>query len=158
MASRRPGTWFTALLLVVLLIAVWNARDLPSAARFFPMVIGIPAAALTAIQLALDLRGREDRAKSELLDLGVDEGLAADQVSVGAWRAFGWFGGLILASLILGFHIAVPVFSAAYLRLIARLGWVMALVGTAAIALLVFGGFETLMGLRLPRGLMWGWW
>ena len=122
------------------------------------MVIGVSATALAALQLFLDLRGREDRAKSDLLDIGVDEDSDPEQVSVGAWRAFAWFGGLILASVVLGFQIAVPVFSLACLRLVARLDWIVALIGTAVIALLIFGGFGALMGMRLSHGLMWGWW
>jgi hypothetical protein len=63
-----------------------------------------------------------------------------------------WIGGIFLAIYLLGFQIAVPLGAIAYLRVMAREGWVTSAIVAALCWGLVFGIFDRVLHVPLPTG------
>ena len=128
---------------------VFMAAGYPPAARFLPFVIGIPAVALTLIQLGVELR----RAAA-----ATPGGTAARDADRPARRLrheaemFLYLVGLMAAILLFGFLIAPPLFVAVFLRLREKESWAVTLGGAAATLAMLYVMFETLLELSLYRG------
>jgi TctA family transporter len=147
-----PTAFFTGGMLLLLLAAAWDATRFPFFAGLFPLAAALPAAALAGAQLVLDLRGRAEGAKEEVLDLTTSEEAAT---RAGTGRAFLYFGAIVafygLIALV-GFRIATVVFLLAFIRFLAHGSWSRSLL-YAALTMASIEGLGFLLGLEWPEGI-----
>lgn len=172
------GLTMTLVMLAIFAVMVGVAATYPEDARFMPFVVGIPALALCALQLALDLWTRrhpaaptdalsaieaaEQRASRLLgheVRLDAPRGRPAPEVRADPtalvrreFIVWGYFLGLIGAILLFGFRISVPLFLIVFLRLFAKAGWVFTLGLSIAASVVALVLFEKVLGMTLHSG------
>jgi putative tricarboxylic transport membrane protein len=124
----------------------WESITLPLAVSG---VIFITA----SIEIAKELRRRSKRAVAASETSGKESNSGGQLGRL--WRVFAWAAGLVLATYLLGFYIAGPLFSLAYLRWRGR-GWLASIIFAAAMLAFLYGVFE--LGLKSPlyRGFLFG--
>jgi putative tricarboxylic transport membrane protein len=142
--GKVPSVLFTLAVLIVSAAALYESRTFPYLGAIFPMAATIPAVAMAAIQIVLDLRAPaaavplQQRRKIKL--------------------ALGYFAGLMLYFLmiwLLGFGIGTGLFTLAFLYSQVRMRWVPTVSYTAVIvgvALLM----SWLLNLYWPGGVLFG--
>lgn len=155
-ANRLAPAVFAALVVVSLSTAVAVAWGWPYRARLLPLAIGIPTLGLASLQLLRALYGMLHPssgvgASALVIDIPVDRSIPTATMVRRAADAFAWVFGLLLAIVLFGFLVAVPVFVFAYLLLRAREQLRQVLIGGALVTALLFGVFEWLLRVPWPR-------
>ena len=125
----------------------------PWKAALFPLVIGIPLFCLAAAEALWVFFGKE-AARTEAKDFQLTTGKDSMRRTA---IAFGWMLAFFAAIVLLGFHIAVPLFMLLYLKIQGREGWVVSIVLTAAVWGIFYGLFESLLHLPFPAGWLFTW-
>ncbi len=175
--ARYSNSIMTLLLLAIFVTMIAISSRYPAGARFMTFVVGIPAIALCLLQLVLD--ARERRLSSKVADHRSDIEKAEEQVArlvghkvhfdVGHLLlpesdldpreqvrreliAWGYFLAFIAGIILFGFHLAVPVFLIAFLRLRAQASWRMTLGLTAIACTVLFVAFEKVLRVSLHTG------
>ncbi len=155
-AERTTG-WhllFSALLVLLIVWALWESRHWGFRTRLFPWVIGFPALALALMQLNLEFTAfSQSKAAEKVQQLTEEAALVRRRtVSISAW-IFGFF----VAIWLLGFSIAVPLSTFLYLKVGARERWPI----TVILTVLAWGGFsglfEFILHVPFPEGLLFSW-
>jgi TctA family transporter len=148
-----PATWFTAVIAILLALALIQSRDFGFRAGLFPWVIGTPTLLLALIQFAKDIKGyATPRAAVAEWEATVDvppELAKRRTISIVAWTI-----GFFLAIWFLGFSYAVPVSVLAYLIIAGREKWPIALVVTFVTWLFYWGLFDYSLSIPFPEGLL----
>ena len=168
----------TLLMLAIFVVMVGVASTYPPEARFMPFIVGIPAIGLCLLQLAIDLYRRRVPEGADSDDPLKE---AEDQVARISGRrvqfdmpsenamftesshdpremvrreiiVWGYFLGLIACILLFGFHVAIPIFLVAFLRLQAETSWRNALIYGGAGAIVMFVLFEKVLRVGLHAG------
>ena len=67
-----------------------------------------------------------------------------------------WLVGLFVLCLLVGFLIAVPIFTFLYLKIGKRISWLKTLAVSVVMGGIIYGGFEILMELDMFRGILFG--
>lgn len=175
--SKYSNSFMTLFMLVVFTTMVIISSRYPAGARFMPYVLGFPAIALCFLQLFLDARERRSVAQSEGKS---DVERAEEQVSKAVGHevhfdvgnillpvdptmdpkeqlrreaiAWGYFLGLIVSIIFLGFHFSVPAFLILFLRYRAEQSWKMTLGLTALASFFLFFAFEQVLRISLHTG------
>lgn len=150
MSSRGPSVVFTGALLALTAWALWEARGWPVQASLMAWLIGLPTAALLALQLAREILGKADRAEpasggeERFLRAGVagPAAAAADPAEERRRTAaiIGWILGFAATIWLAGFQIGVALATLLYLRSAGE-GWLAAggvTAGVLAAVVLVF--------------------
>jgi hypothetical protein len=144
---------FFALMLASILLAPdpwpWRSAAFPLA---IAAICGLLSLAETAVARIPFLRSR--CAPRGVLDLGLETDLPAHRVRAKANAALAWFAALIGGIAVAGFHVAVPVFTAAYLRLVTRANWLATGLYAGGIWLVLFVLFDRMMQVRWPAPLI----
>lgn len=135
-------------------VALTAAAAWPIKTAFYPRVIGVPLLVLAAAEFILILRGAEDRAGSQAMDIELsdapDPGLALRRTA----GIFAWILGFFLGIVLLGFPLAIPLFVLAYLRGQGKESWPLS-VALAGVAWLAFNAlFVRLLHLPFPEGVL----
>lgn len=123
-----------------------DALALGPVARRMPLAVALPTLAMLALEIA-----RRRRAAAS-----VDPTAPAGPREAEA-RAFAWVGALALLTWVAGMSIGLPGFVLAYLRLHAGERWPLAAGLALGLAVLLVGGLEAGLGIRLYRGLIGLW-
>jgi hypothetical protein len=148
-SPRRRGDLAFALVLVAVFgYAFATALGYPEDARLLPLAVALPGLALAAIQVVLSLRPTPAPLESP----ADEETLTSGERTRRTAEAAAWILGIFLAIYLVGFLIAVPVAAIAYLRVMAREGWVASLVVAVLCWALVFGIFDRVLHVPLPTG------
>jgi hypothetical protein len=167
----------TVFMLVIFSTMVLVASRYPAGARFMPFVLGFPAIALCLLQLFLDARerhrnrqaeGKSDveraeeavsRAVGHEVHFDVGNILMAGQDDISPREqlrregiAWSYFLALIVGIIFFGFHISVPIFLIAFLRLRAKADWLLTLGLTAVASFVLFYAFEHALHMTLHQG------
>ena len=143
---KASSVAMSAIMLVIFLVMTGVALTYPDSSRFQPLVIGIPAIALCILQLVLDARSPAPiptPAAAHMPPATPQPELVLAR-EIAAWACF---LALIVAVVLLGFWIAIPLFLVLYLRREAKAGWPMSLglgLGASAALYAVFA-----LGLRV---------
>jgi hypothetical protein len=148
---------FTLGVVAVAAYAVASARAWPLKAALFPLVMGIPLLGLALVQLVLDLRRRPGTAEAPALDLAPAAEVAPE---LARWRTlaiFAWMVGFIALVVLVGFALAVPLFTFGYLALQGAVGWGLSVVLAAAAWGFFHAVFERLLRLPFEPGLVQTW-
>jgi putative tricarboxylic transport membrane protein len=119
-SDPRAAVVTDAVLFAVLVAAIWIATAWPRSVAMLPLVAAVPALALTAFALARDVSAlrRGDRPD---VAAGENDGWG------GAVFFLLWIAGIVVATLIAGQLVALPLMMAAYLLLRGGHGWKVAL-------------------------------
>ena len=154
-------TWAAAFSLAIILAfagALWQSRNFPFMAGFFPWVVGFPVFCLSMVQFGLDLTGRS-KAKVSHDELEDDDtGLPMSVVNrrtagVFAW-AFAWFACIWLC----GFTIGAPLATFVQLKIGEREKWVLSFVLTAVAWGFIHFVFDRLLHIPFPKAQLVVWW
>jgi TctA family transporter len=142
--GKLPSVVFTALVLLVVAAALYEAQDFPYLGAIFPMAATIPAIVMAAAQIVLEVRatrepaGIETRKRTKL--------------------ALGYFFSLILYLVLIlffGFGIATALFTFGFLYGWVKTHWLHALIYTGvAVGLTLL--MSHVLGLYWPEGLLVG--
>lgn len=152
--SKRAPLVFLLAVGGYIAIAYANAAAIPDYARMdrvFPVFVASVALVGCALLLVQMIRAPEghsifaDREKSD----------AATNV-YGLWGTLAWFAGLLIASALVGFILALAGFLTLFIRFRAGKGWGFALVYTAA-GILFIAGMAALLRRGFPPGLLQSW-
>jgi hypothetical protein len=144
--------------------------DLGRVARMVPFAVVVPTLLLLLVQLMLDMLPRLSQAYSRLenKDLFSVEGLrkkisqsveAVEDQTLERYKereAFLWLLALLLLIYLLGFLVALPLYTLLYLKKRTE-KWLMAVSMAAGIAGLVYGVSILDLGTDLYGGLLWRW-
>jgi tetrahydromethanopterin S-methyltransferase subunit E len=122
--------------------AVVAKLNYPAEAASMPLFIGGIGAALSLLQLVVELRAGREASHEEQIDLHKDL-----PIYLWVWA----FVGVIVA---FGFVIAAPIMLFAYLRWRSRESWWLSLILAAAVFGILYGLFETALGVPLFEGLV----
>lgn len=156
---RRPGlqfgsaALFSAVVVLILVLALWQSRNFGFRAGLFPWAIGIPTLVLALLQLGKDVSGRKKRRSVTY------EGEGKIQVSpeVAMRRTLsilGWIVGFFITIWLLGFTYAVPLTILLYLKLAGRENWPITAIVTFVTWLFFHVLFERALNVPFPEGLL----
>ena len=148
--NRRVA--FTACVIILLALALWQSRNFGFRAGLFPWVIGTPTLLLALFQLAKDLKGHQKITTTAL------DGEAIEALPAVATRRtlviLGWTVGFFIAIWLLGFSYAVPLTMVLYLKFAGREKWPI----TAIMTLCTWGFFyllfQRMLNVPFPEGLV----
>jgi hypothetical protein len=126
------------------------ALGLPDKARFLPLLIGVPGAAMALAQLVIDIRAGLAATASD-----TDPGAVATRAREA--KMFLWLAFFVTGILAFGFVVAGPVLVAAYLRFAEREGWTTSLVAGAGAWVVLYAVFVRGLELFLFDGFVWEW-
>ena len=143
--GSREGKVITFVLLVLAMILLWQTLGLGPVARLAAGKVASLAVVLLLVQAVLDFRQRAIAVPTELLS-GYRE-----------WKGFFWV--LLLPALIslAGFIVAVPLFTALYMKIRSAESWLKAGLLTVAMWVLIYGGLNRVLGISLYAGCFEGW-
>ena len=149
------------LLLFVLAVGLWDARDWSLQAGLFPRALVVAALVLAFWQLILDLiqgkKGGTDPGAAGIVDLPVDRDVPLSEAMRRAGVAFAWIFGLTLAIWVVGFGAAVPLFLFLYILLQAGERWWFALAAALLMSLFQYVVFERIIHTNWPAGALQQW-
>jgi len=149
----KPGTYFLLFLLALMLATILISLDYDYLEiKLLPLSYSSIIFILAAVQLWREVK--QCRAESAVHELPQQE-IDTKQRRYRLGTAFGWISGFALSIYVLGFLIAIPVFSFSYLKLHKR-GWVTSIVYTVIVSALIYVIFEIGLNARLYRGLIFG--
>lgn len=129
------------------------ATGFGSKAGFMPLLIGIPAVALSLLQLGIELRKDREAARRRAAG-GVMPAGPSPARELTMW---GWFLALVGAILAFGFWIAVPAIIAGFLRTQAKRRWASALLAAAVGTGALYVMFGLILQVPLHEGFATAW-
>jgi len=153
---------FDAFFFVLIAGAVATAWQWPFATGLFPLTIGVPVLIVALGQLAKDIvvsQGGDDGKKQpaqRIRDIAVDHSIPTNLVVKRAGSFYLCALGFFALILLVGFKLAVPIFTAVYLRLFGRAGWVLSLILAALMTALVLGVFDNILNVPWPESVLFG--
>ena len=139
--------WFTAAVIVLVALALWQSRNFGIRAGLFPWAIGIPTLLLCLSQLAKDISGKKVDGAEAQTDV-----VAPEIVRTRTLAIIGWTLGCFLLIWLAGFAWAVPLTIFLYLKLAGRESWLVTLVVTFCSWLFFYTLFERMLNVPFPRG------
>jgi heme/copper-type cytochrome/quinol oxidase subunit 2 len=142
------ATLFTAVVILLLALALWQSRNFGIRAGLFPWVIGIPTLVLALCQVVKDMKypkKSHDGAKGEAQ-------LAPNIVRQRTIAVIGWIVGCFLLIWLITFSWAVPLTILLYLKLAGRERWPLTLIITGCAWLFFYALFERTLNVPFPDG------
>lgn len=138
----EPSLFFAILMVAVSGLAVLTASKWPFDTALLPLVIGIPMLGLSLLQLIRELvyalkSHRRREAPVQAADIQTDWSVPQAVVVRRAATLFGYLLGLILAIVLLGFFIAMPLCTFLYLKFHGRETWSLSAALAVAVLLLL---------------------
>jgi hypothetical protein len=171
MRRARLDLLLSALLVLLMVWVIWEARDWPFRTRLFPWMLGLPVLALALFQLGVAVRNVasprpvEPAADGLLLvpaprpatdDTAAAAPITTTEPRVARARAvalIAWMVAFFVAIWLLGFRLGAPLASLAFLRLYARESWSASL-GLSLGMYLFFVVLEAGLSVPLPAGVI----
>jgi hypothetical protein len=144
------------LIMICSAVAVYMATAWPLKAKLFPLVIGIPVFCLAAAEALWALFG-STASRGAAMDFQLSEHVPPKAALVRTLGATGWMIGFFAAIVLLGFHIAIPLFVFSYLKVQGRERWALCVAVTVAAWGFFYGIFDRLLHLPLPAGWIQTW-
>lgn len=140
---------FTAFVGLVLLTALFVAKDWPIRASIIILLLGSVGVILTLIQLRLDFKAaRSDDAK--VLRPTFEVQAIEHQGRWGSLEIWAWLWGLFIAIHLIGFPIALPLFVFSYVKLYGG-RWLTAIILTAVTSGFLHGIYDYVLSVPWPK-------
>ena len=143
---------------IYLLLAVKDLR--PEAARLPTLTAfgGLVLVAAFIAQKIWDATHPKQNPAVQILDTGFDEeGLSGRVVLIRTLRLATWFGGMLAAIWLVGYHVTVPVFVFFYLLVFGETKWWTAATAGAVFFLLIYGLFDLVLHTEWPQPALLRW-
>ena len=148
-ANLWPQVAFTAVAVAFFIFTIVEGAQNSFLDAVFPIAVGIVGLATSALVLFKQYNGASGRGDAG--DLNFDQDSGAENANL--WRFVGWLVGFVAAIGALGFTLALIGFFVAFLRIVARAGWLQVIVLTgAAVGLLLL--LTSILHMNLPGGLL----
>jgi hypothetical protein len=122
---KTADVLFTLFILVLISVAVWDARGWEIKARLFPWVIGIPMITLLAAQLVLTVRQPAGNTSAGFF--GVHD-IPPSEAKMRAAKITTWLLGFAVALWVFGFAVGGTLATMTYLRFAGREKWPMVVI------------------------------
>ena len=148
-----PAAWFVAVLIILLVLALWQSRNFGFRAGLFPWAIGTPTLVLALLQLARDIAGKQKKAVAAAGEVAEVE-IAPEVVRQRTLAIIAWTGGFFLAIWLIGFTYAVPLTILLYLKFAGKERWLMTVLVTFFSWLFYWSLFEKMLNVPFPEGLL----
>ncbi|MFM1813317.1 MAG: hypothetical protein RLZ98_12 [Pseudomonadota bacterium] len=150
--NRLPQLAFVGAIAVALAVVAYDVSDLRWLGRLFPWVV----TGLTALAVAYLVWAVATKKSPHPVVYDTDAATGDDASERSLWFCLAWFLGLLMASALIGFLLAAPLFVLVFLIVLARAPVSGSLIG----ALGIFGllkTLETALALEYPQGLLQMW-
>ena len=140
---------FTSIVGLVMLAALYIAKDWPIRASIIILLLGGIGVILASIQFIFDLKDmRSDNSK--VLRPTYEVQAIEHQGRWGSLEIWAWLWGLFLAIHLIGFPIALPLFVFSYVKLYGG-GWITALLLTGLTWGFIYGLYDYLLSVPWPK-------
>ena len=163
----------TLLLFAFAALVLYLTLELSRVARLVPLSVAIPTVGFLLLQLLLDLVPRLTRRfdSFELMRLYrtdwvrekirtsfiADPGVPAQESQTAKLSIFAWLMMMLSLVYLLGFLIAMPLYTLLYLRRRSGEGWLLSLAVAGATWSFPYGVFHLALRTRLHEGQLWAW-
>ncbi|SDL02838.1 hypothetical protein SAMN05192555_102216 [Franzmannia pantelleriensis] len=153
----REELLFMAVLAGLMGAALYMATGYPFTARLMPQVVAIAVLALLSVESVLTVR--RYRAARRSGDPASDGEHVGDTGNEPVWGAkfrrtapyLGWLAALYLGIYLIGLTASAAIFTVAFCRLVGKMSWLAALLGTGLLMAALFGLSEA-FNMRWPVG------
>jgi hypothetical protein len=140
---------FTSFIGLVILVALFIAKDWPVRASIVILLLGSIGIVLTLIQLVLDFKAL--RASISKVERPTFEVAALEhQGRWGSLEIWAWLWGLFVAIHLIGFPVALPLFVFLYVKIYGG-RWATAIILTAGTWAFLYGVFDYLLHVPWPK-------
>ncbi|HWJ87098.1 MAG TPA: hypothetical protein VNS12_03385 [Pelagibacterium sp.] len=155
--SPRMMSWaILAFFALALLTILFPDRPWPARSAIFPIGIVSVALVLSAMEIAIAkipyLNARF--APTGVLDLGLPEDVDETKVVGRSNAAILWLVFIVVGFAIVGFQVTVVLFTATYLRVMAKAPLLTTVIYTAVTWLAIFVGIESMISIPWPKPLI----
>ena len=150
------GALFSASIVALLGLALWQSRNFGYRAGLCPWAIGFPVLALAIVQLGMELLGikRKPRATEFGLEFGPE--ISPELAYSRTLAILGWTIGFFVGIWLLGFSLAVPTTIILYLKF-AKEKWPVTLALALVAWLFFYGLFDYALHVPFPEGQLFLW-
>ncbi len=150
------GSLFSASIVVLLGLALWQSRNFGYRAGLFPWAIGFPVLALAIVQLGKELLGFEKKPRATEFGLEVGPEISPELAYRRTLAILGWTIGFFIGIWLLGFSLAVPTTIIIYLKF-AKEKWPITLALALVAWLFFYGLFDYALHVPFPDGQLFLW-
>ncbi|MEK7377305.1 MAG: tripartite tricarboxylate transporter permease, partial [Candidatus Binatota bacterium] len=150
------GALFSASIVVLLGLALWQSRNFGYRAGLFPWAIGFPVLALAIVQLGKELLGFEKKPRATEFGLEVGPEISPELAYRRTLLILGWTIGFFVGIWLLGFSLAVPTTIILYLKF-AKEKWPITLALALVAWLFFYGLFDYALHVPFPDGQLFLW-
>jgi len=150
------GTLFSASIVVLLGLALWQSRNFGYRAGLFPWAIGFPVLALAIVQLGKELLGFEKKPRAAEFGLEVGPEISPELAYRRTLLILGWTIGFFVGIWLLGFSLAVPTTIILYLKF-AKEKWPITLALALVAWLFFYGLFDYALHVPFPDSQLFIW-
>lgn len=150
------GALFSASIVILLGLALWQSRDFGFRAGLFPWAIGFPVLALAIVQLGMELLGFEGKPRAAEFGLEVGPEISPELAYRRTLVILGWTIGFFVGIWLLGFSLAVPTTIILYLKF-AKEKWPITLIMALIAWLFFYGLFDYALHVPFPDGQLFLW-
>lgn len=151
----KSHSYFTIVLILMIAYALWEARNWPLRANILILFLGGAGLLLALVQLYRELRSG-GKIQSSGMDIEADEDLTGKKATPRILTFYGWIFGLFISIWLLGFTVAVPLFSLLYAKLNGA-RWLTSLIIAAVNFLFLQGLYEQLLHIPWPDPVLRQW-
>jgi hypothetical protein len=152
MARATEQIIFTAFIGLVIIGALFVAREWPVRASIIILLLGGIGVILTGIQLAMDYKAMRTE-KSQITRLTFEVQAIEHQGRWGSLEIWAWLWGLFFAIHLIGFPIALPLFVFLYVKLYGG-AWLTTIILTAVTWGFLYGIYEYVLSVPWPKPLL----
>ncbi|MBM4261743.1 MAG: hypothetical protein FJ145_09960 [Deltaproteobacteria bacterium] len=149
MTRGREAIFFTAFITLVMLAALWVAKDWPVRAAIIIFLLGGLGVVLAAVQLFKDYRAIHAEGVG-IVRPTFEVAAIEHEGKWGSLEIWAWLWGLYFAIHLIGFPIALPLFVFAYVKFYGG-GWLTAIVLTALTWGFLYGIYDYLLHVPWPK-------
>jgi len=149
MVRGKEQIFFTAFIGLVIIAALFVARDWPIRASIIILLLGGVGVILTGIQLAMDFKAMRTEG-SKVTRPTFEVQAIEHQGRWGSLEIWAWLWGLFFAIHLIGFPIALPLFVFLYVKLYGG-AWLTTIILTAVTWGFLYGIYDYLLSVPWPK-------
>jgi hypothetical protein len=148
---------FTVFLILICSFVLYSASKWSFKTGFFPMAIAIPLIVVAGAYLILELFGAPEKTSGPAMEAEFSQEVTSGLARRRVIAMFSWIGGFIIVVFLLGFPLAVPLFTFLYLKFQSEVSWIRATALTAAAWGFFYFVFQRLIQLQFEDGVIQAW-
>lgn len=164
MKAIRAELWLDVAWVVFSALYVWKAQSYPPAGRLIPTVVGVAALIVGLFQLIGNFfpmiqgithkrKEKQDEGSGKVLPAKEKQEPFSSTEFRRLWIGVAWAVGFLIAILLVGYDIAVPLFFLVYFLTQWRERWKLAIISAIVMGLLTVVVFDHVLALNLPKGI-----